>query len=96
MQDSNATNRTAYGTASREYVRAHYFLIHCTGDNATCYTIYDNGEVDVFFSTGTLRLYPVEMVSNQTGQTVNIEDLPEEFNGADYSLFVTDCENCNE
>lgn len=91
-----AAHSTAYGAASKVKERDHFYRIDCDETTATCYTIYDNGSVDVFLPTGTIHGEPIMIVNNNTGEEVSFESLPDEIQGADYTLYADlECEDCD-
>lgn len=78
-------HKTAYGKATQTGK-----IVKCPNASATCYTVYDNGTIDVFFEAGTSHGTVGKIIYEPTGDEVNYEELPEEMDPNTYIVELAD------
>lgn len=81
-------HKTAYGRATMVAVEGYPYKVVCLDATATCYTIYSNGAIDVFYETGTIKGSVDKIVNASTQETEDYESLPDDIEPGAYEIYM--------
>lgn len=81
----DAKPKTAYGKATKTGKK-----LNCPSAQATCFTIYDNNTIDIFYESGVSHEDVVGILHTPDETPVTFEDLPEVMQPGEYTILLED------
>jgi|GEM_PF-4387299 len=81
----NAKPKTAYGKATKTGKK-----LNCPNAQATCFTIYDNNTIDIFYESGVSHEDVVGILHTADETAVTFEELPDEMQPGEYTILLED------